>query len=443
MATAAVLTTTADLTAPATYNIRLGDSVVKKAREAARSWASVRYNHKPALRDREQAVCSIRSTGKKDASELSLQDGGKEYEYAGDSTRTEHRYVLILQGEGETREAVLEQLDWSHAFNLTSTSTVKDAGKLEERYPHLNPELDADAPGLNDKDSTAEAPPDPANPFDYRHFLKPAAPTAPAKTRRPDAGAPRSGTATPTLTSRPLSSTSLARPLKRAAGSPLVQGQKKRRPPTSTDRAADPDRAQANKDRPSAPNLSHLPTSSAPPPRIRVDRKASLRKSTRNDENDDEDDSGELILENEDPVSGKLSSGRRAMAMALNGQLGKGPMSLNRVAGSPLGLGYLASPAGQEGEEVEVGIGEREDLDNDEDEEDGDADADADVEDLELPSPAAAHRPSISAATITSGNGGEEDDLDAQLAAAMAEEEGVPAGAGEVVEEEEEESEEE
>ncbi len=438
MATAAVLAPIIDLTTSATYNIRLGDSVLK-AGDAARSWASVRYNHKPALVSREQAVCSIRSTGRKDGSELLLKDGGKEYRYSGDSTKTEHRYVLLLRGEGEDKEAVLEQLDWSHAFNLTSTSEEKAAGKLRELYPHLTPEHDADASNLHNGISTAEAPADPANPFDYRHFLKAAASAAPAKTRRPDAGAPRSGTATPTLNSRPPNSASLARPLKRAAGSPLVQGQKKRRAPTSTDRAADPNRVQANKDRPSTPNLPNPPTSKAPPPRIRVDRKPSLRKLPHQDEDDDDDndDSGELILENEDTSSARLPSGRRAMAMALNGQLGKGPISLRNAAGDPLGLGYLASPAGVE-------TGEPEDLGNDDDEDaDSDADADADVEDLELPSPAAAHRPSVSAATITSGNCGEEDDLDAQLAAAMAEEEGVPAGAGEVVEVEEEESEEE
>ncbi|KAK1058150.1 hypothetical protein LTR74_013607 [Friedmanniomyces endolithicus] len=441
MATASVLAPMIDLRTPATYNIRLGDSILK-AGDFARSWASVRYNHKPALAGLEQAVCSIRSTDKKDASELSLKDGGKEYGYAGDSTRTEHRYVLVLRGEGEDKEAVLEQLDWSHAFNLTSTSEEKDAGKLRERYPHLTPEHDAEASGLSDEKSTAEAPPDPANPFDYRHFLKATASAAPAKTRRPDAGAPRSGTAIPTLSSRPPSSTSLARPLKRSAGSPLVQGQKKRRAPASTDRAADPNRVQTNKDRPSTPNLSHLPTSSAPPPRIRVDRKASLRKPSHDDNNDD-DDSGELILENEDPISGKLPSGRRAMAMALNGQLGRGPISLRNAAGSPVGLGYLGSPLGVEGEGEGTETGERAGYEGNE--EDSDADADADVEDLELPSPAAAHRPSVSAATITSGNGGEDDDLDAQLAAAMAEEESVPAGAGEVVEVEveEEESEEE
>ncbi|KAK0353495.1 hypothetical protein LTR91_020389 [Friedmanniomyces endolithicus] len=441
MATASLLAPMIDLRTPATYNIRLGDSILK-AGDFARSWASVRYNHKPALVDREQAACSIRSTGKKDASELSLKDGGKQYGYSGDSTKTEHRYVLLLRDEGEGKEAVLEQLDWSHAFNLTSTSDEKDAGKLRELYPYLAPEHDVDNSRLSDENSAAEAPPDPANPFDYRHFLKAAASAAPAKTRRPDTGAPRSGTAIPTLSSRPPSSTSLARPLKRAAGSPLVQGQKKRRAPASTDRAADPNRVQTNKDRPSTPNLSHLPTSSAPPPRIRVDRKASLRKPSHDDNNDD-DDSGELILENEDPISGKLPSGRRAMAMALNGQLGRGPISLRSAAGSPLGSGYLASPTGLgqgvEGEDAETG--ERGGYEGNE--EASDADADADVEDLELPSPAAAHRPSVSAATITSGNGGEDDDLDAQLAAAMAEEEGVPAGAGEVVEVEEEESEEE
>ncbi|KAK0930940.1 hypothetical protein LTR29_016568 [Friedmanniomyces endolithicus] len=458
MATAAVSALMVDLTAPATYYVRLGGSIVK-AGDSARSWASVRYNHKPALVDTEQAARSIRSTGKRDASELLLKDGGKEYGYAGDSTRTEHRYVLLLRGDGEDKEAVLEELNWSHAFNLTSTSEEKDAGKLKERYPYLTPEHDADdASWRNDTDSTAESPADPSNPFDYRHFLKAAAAAAAAKTKRLDLGAARSGTATPTVNSRAASSTPLARPIKRVAGSALVQEQKKRRAPASTaaaDRAANPKRVKTGEERTStasqrasAPSISKA-TESAPPPRIRVDRKASVRRPSY------DDDSGELILENDDTTSAKLSSGRRAMAMALNGQLGKGPISLRSAASSP--GSYLASPAlgravdmEDDGDGIETGVadssspeetitrtGEPGYLDNDDDE---DADADADVEDLELPSPATVHKPSVSATTITGG--GEEDDLDAQLAAAMAEEEGVPAGAGLVLEEEEESEEE-
>ncbi|TKA82552.1 hypothetical protein B0A55_01206 [Friedmanniomyces simplex] len=461
MATAAISAPLIDPTAPATYNIRLGDSIVK-AGDSARSWASVRYNHKPVPTDREQATCSIGSAGSKDGSELVLKAGGNEYGYTGDSTSTEHEYILVLRGAGENKEAVLEELGWRHAFNLTSTPEEKDAEKLRERYPQLTLEHDTNASRLDDNNNTtiAEAPADPDNPFDYRHFLKAAA--AAPKSRRPDTGVlPRSGTATPALHSRAASSTPLPRPLKRTADSALVLPQKKRKvppPPSTATAAAGGDRAA------SAKRVKAGDERGTGPPKIRVDRKASSSSSVRRpSHNDDDVDSGELILENEEPskrrhVSGR---GRSAMAMALTGQLGKGqgPISLRSAASSP---GVYGVSLGPEGLKIGVaesspeettgrafssrrrksgGAGSPEDDDDDdgneedeiveeEEEDDGD-DEDADVEDLELPSPATrAHKLSISGATATvtstvtgSAGAGEEDDLDAQLAAAMAEEE--------------------
>ncbi|KAK5725723.1 hypothetical protein LTR15_003913 [Elasticomyces elasticus] len=381
---AAVSAPMMDLKATSTYNIRLGDSTAKGA-GSVKQWASVRYNHKPALNKPVGVTSSIKSNGDHDC-ELVLKDDGRRYGYAGTSEDTGPTYVLVLRGDGEDTEAVLEELSLSHAFNLTSTPEEKDAGKLKDRYAHIVVEQDDQASLLGDG-AAAEMPADPSNPFDYRHFIKAA---TQSKVKQVE-----SGTSTP------------------------VTHQKKRKAPVSALDRADAKRVKPS-DTAASQRAATSKTAEIAPPRIRVDRKASVRKSSY-------DDSGELILENDDPPSSKLPSARSAMAMALNGQLTQsqgGPISLRSAASSP--ASHMESPAPDDVDELGDGF-----VDDDEEGYLDEQDEDADVEDLELPSPATVHKPSVSAATVTGGD--DEDDLDAQLAAAMAEE---AMGEGEALDEE-------
>lgn len=438
MATTIISNSNVDLNAPATYSIKLGASILKPA-ESATKYASVRYNHKPQSQESKKATGSIKPGKDGRGSRLLLQNGGEEYGYTGKSVDVGDGYVLVLRGEGKNVQAVLEKLSSTHAFNLTKTPSEADTATLKDQYPQINAQ-DEEEDDLFGNEDTSDEPIDADNPYDYRHFLKVA---AQQKAKKTDAEGPRSGIGTPMAQARVASSTPLARPTKRAGDSALVQ-QKKRKATGSAAEQASTKRAKASQE--VAASAPQKPTKEPaaktdPPPKIRVDRKASLRRTSY-------DDSGELILENETPVSDKRPSGRSAMSLALSGQLGQGPISLRSAASSP--ASHIASPApvrpeGMDGEDGEFEIGV---ADSPEDatqqyrrpvEEPEDAemeDDDADVEDLELPSPAAVHKPSISAATVTSA--GDEDDLDAQLAAAMAEEEIVPA-----VAEDEEESEEE
>ncbi|KAK5733855.1 hypothetical protein LTR17_009407 [Elasticomyces elasticus] len=404
---AAVSAPMIDLKATRTYNVRLGDSIVKGA-GSVKQWASVRYNHKPALNKPVGVTSSSKSSGDHDC-ELVLKDNEREYGYAGTSEDAVHSYVLVIRGDGESTEAVLEELSLSHAFNLTSTPEEKDAGKLKDRYPHIVVEQDDQASLLGDG-AAAEMPADPSNPFDYRHFIKAAAQSQIKQVE--------SGTSTPVTHARAVSSTPLARPAKRAGTSALIQ-QKKRKAPASTAETANAKRIKpsdiAASQRAAASKIAQVAQ-----PKIRVDRKASVRKSSY-------DDSGELILENDDPPSSRLPSARSAMAMALNGQLTQsqgGPISLRSAASSP--ASHMESPVPDDIDELGDGF-----VDDDEEGYLDEQDEDADVEDLELPSPATVHKPSVSAATVTGGD--DEDDLDAQLAAAMAEE---AMGDGEAMDEE-------
>ena len=474
MATAAVsIAQPIDLTKPANYPIRLGNSILKPSQSSNKRFVIVRYNHKPELRS-DDIRASVKA-GKGGESRLKLGDGRNEYSYDGDSVGAGDGYVLVLKGEGKSKELMLERLSGSHAFNLISAPKEQDADKLREEYPQISAHEEGED-AVSGEDEDGEDPLDADNPFDFRHHLKAA---LAEHAKRPRAEAPRSTTGTPLAQPRAATTTPMKRPAKGASNGVFTQ-QKKRKAPTSSTTTSQPSSKRAKATQPPI----HEPTVSAPskqerakteaPPKIRMDRKASLRHTSSynnhiNAEKDDE--SGELILENETPVSEKPPTGRSAMSLALQGQLGNaggGPISLRSAASSP--ASHVASPAPlrpdgmgeDEDEEIEEVDGEgdeepsyefefggsspeeaahpaqRQDFAGDEDGDADEEDEDADVEDLELPSPATEHKPSISATTVT-GSGMDEDDLDAQLAAAMAEEEPPPV----FDDEEEEESEEE
>lgn len=233
MAAATAPAHTIDLKAPATYNVRLGSSILDPVERAER-WASVRYNHRPRLGQDRKTSASISSTGKENASELLLRDGGDEYGYVGEHQAAQDSYVLVLRGSGNETEAVLERLNGSYAFNLTSTPDETDAAKLEQRYPHITTQH-GEHSGMRDEAEAAEEAVDAENPFDYRHFLK-AAPQSKAR-RLADTEATRSGTGTPLAQPRAQSNTPLSRPAKRPADSALVQQKKRKATPSSTDNA--------------------------------------------------------------------------------------------------------------------------------------------------------------------------------------------------------------
>ena len=132
-----------------------------------------------------------------------------------------------------------------------------------------------------------------------------------------------------------------------------------------------------------------------------------------------------------------------AMALALSGQLGRGPISLHSAASSPASRVTSPNPPRPEGmedgEEFDLGMSSSPEApvksqpklqEEDYFGGDGEEDADADVEDFELPSPAQTHgrKKSIAASTAT---GDDDDDLERQMMAAMADDDddGVAATA--------------
>lgn len=424
MAAATLSSPTIDLRAKNTFPIRLGTSISKP--KEAKKFTSVRFNHVPNLSDPANVQSALR-TSKEGARELlRLKDGDQEYKYDGQHVGGADRFVLLCRKNGNDREFVLERLDACHEFNLVKTPNETDASKLAAKFPQLSFEED-DIDDLFGDEEDLEEPVDPSNPWDYRNYLK----SGTSKPREQKTTSRDSGTTTPQVHARAASSTPISRPVKRSDGPLVAQKKRKAAEPSKPN----PKRVKAGTEPPPPASKPSQSKAKADNPTVRVEHKrvAQRRASL--------DDSGELILELATPVTEKPPKQPSAMALALSGQLGDGPISLHSAASSP--ASRIASPnpprpeGMEEGEEFELGGSSspeaavkpppkqtgRDYF--------GEDDADADVEDFELPSPAQTHqrrRKSFGASAAALGD--DDDDLEAQMMAAMADDDdddGVPA----------------
>jgi hypothetical protein len=375
---------------------------------------------------------------------LVLRDAAEVYTYAGKNVGSGDRYVLLCRKNGNDKELVLERLDSCHDFNLVKTPMEPDAAKLAAKFPQLSVE-DEDADDLFGDEGSSEEPVDPSNPWDYRNYLK----SSTSKPREQKATAKDNVTSTPQAHSRAASSTPVSRPMKRSE-TPLISQRKRKAAETSK---TNPKRVKAGTEPPAPVSASSKPTQSKPksdPPKVQVEHKRVAQQKASFDNSD------ELILELATPITEKPPKQPSAMALALSGQLGQGPISLHSAASSP--ASRVASPnpprpeGMEDGEEFDLGASSSPEApdksqsklpDEDYFGGDGEDDADADVEDFELPSPAQTHgrRKSIAATTAT---GDDDDDLEQQMMAAMADDDddGIAAAAPPLAESDEESEEE-
>ena len=337
---------------------------------------------------------------------------------------------------------VLEKLSAMRDFNLTSTSSEKESGKLMDKYPPI-PREDEDEDDLfGEDDEGGEA--DTDNPFDFRNHLK----SEKAKPQPTGADTPQSASGTPRPVNRAATSTPVAQPKRPAATNAAAQKKRKTQEPLKPN----PKRVKAGTEPPAPPAASDKPKPKPKDvPSVRIDRKASTRRPSL-------DDSGELILENETPVTEKPPKSHGAMALALSGQLGQGPISLRSAASSPASRNASPMPPRPEGIEspAEFELGEsspetsaekppREPSPGDyfsNAEGEGEGDADADVEDFELPSPRQRRKSVANAGGGGVGGGDDDYDMERELELALAQDDGATAQPT-VLQESDEESEEE
>lgn len=421
MAATAAAPSVIDLKSSGTLPIRLGASILDNSPSDTSRFLSVRYNHRPQLQQTDPTRATVTDNGEHGLSKLSLECEEGKYDYTGRHGQEDDMYVLLSRGQGKDKELVLERLSSSHAFNLTSTPSEHDATTLATRHAHIPIDVgEEDDLFGDDEDEPAED----SNPFDYRHFLK--AELEKPENTNPSLDATRSAAGTPLVQQQRSGDTPVRKPVKPAA---KVQPPKKRKPAATT--KPNPKRVKAGEEPPPETAKSKA---KADIPKVRLDRKASLRRSSIID------DSGELILENETPAKEKVSK-PNAMSLALSGQLNEGPISLMSAASTP---GEGPSTNTHEPEEVmetyEFELGDSSPEREQEEEDNGDLvleeeeeqpvhaapeeeDHDEDVDPMELPSPAQGRsRPSVTAAAgLAGGDEDEDDDLDKQLALAMAE----------------------
>lgn len=138
-------------------------------------------NHRPKFSTLStKSIITPSTQGHDSGYNLSLtnKENGDIYLYNGAQQPSE---AVALIYDPNTQTFTLDKIDTSFRFNLRSTPSNKDAASLATQYPQLETGLPApehleddlfDEGSANDEDLTREA--DPNNPYDYRHFLKPA-----------------------------------------------------------------------------------------------------------------------------------------------------------------------------------------------------------------------------------------------------------------------------
>ena len=240
MAAAAATTPAIDISAPSSFNLRLGASLSKQTH--GQRYRNVRYNYKPRAAQAATITSKILPGTQPNASILSLKDGDKEWKYTGQHKEDEDMYVLVLSGEGK-KEVVLERLGSSHAVNLTETPEDNDEESLARKHPQLtDTESDNDEDDIfGDEDNAEDALPDANNPFDFRHFLKAVEEDSNRKEATPQPT--RSTMGTPMHSA--VTSALAARPAKPTAASASL---KKRKTPSAAATRPNPKRVKAGED---------------------------------------------------------------------------------------------------------------------------------------------------------------------------------------------------
>ena len=285
------------------------------------------------------------------------------FQYKGSKWSKAGAYVLTFDGDGNG--LVLDKLNSEYAFNLVTAPWEKDADKLAAQYKEV-----VQDPSKSDHDGLATSEdgdglfddndePDPSNPFDYRHYLK-------SSLKKSEEIQSSSTKATPALFSTKASTTT--------------------KPPNTTAR---PQIARTAQPRPRPAQALR-----APPPRVRLERRASEKRSSpaasaspvAADEGDDVDG---LVIDMGDGYQPR----KKQKSMLLTPQAPGRPISLRSAAASAspaasvLGAALPEPGSGYEEDDEEVEGEEDEDEDEEDDEVFRDAaepQVDEDVEELDL-----------------------------------------------------------
>ena len=217
----------------ANYPIIIGDDLLREETPRKRQKISVQYNYQPQILNEEPTTLRTSTAGQEKDTTLTLSRRGigeaGSFTYEGGQ---EPSTSLALIFDSEKTAFVLDKINTDCQFNLRTTPTEDDSAKVIARYPQIGSEQNSkDTPkgSGNGDDEDAEfdtLPPDPDNPFDYRHSLNRTSPPPP----QASLNSPRPHHA---LHSSPLLKTTspIQRPRSRAAPEKPVKSRKRRDPP--------------------------------------------------------------------------------------------------------------------------------------------------------------------------------------------------------------------
>lgn len=234
------------------YPVILGEGMLGKTSNDI--FTGVRYNHKPSLSTADgpaHARLKPSQPGKTTSYDLSYNDGGAAYAYAG--TRSIDTNQFVLHFDPDRKAFILDRIDSTFNMNLTRLPGTSDSAKLARQYPHIDAQQTKPA-------ATGSKP---------QHAPSPALPTP--SSVPPSSSAPTSGK--PAKTSN-------------AKGS------------ASKPSAAHPPRRKADKPQQKAVGLSlPKPEPTPPAPAPAPKKKAPVKPAQRDEDEDEDDDDGGLLVE--------------------------------------------------------------------------------------------------------------------------------------------------
>ncbi|KAL9126033.1 MAG: hypothetical protein Q9217_004854 [Psora testacea] len=165
-----------DPTKSGKYSISISEELVREDVPRKRQRINIQYNYAPKAVGGQRAKIIPSSDEQDNNYRLSIkgEDGKGSYNYRGSQRRSE---AMVLVYNPVKQAFVLNKVDTEFRFNLQSTPSNKDAASLAHQYPYLDTreveregdDLFGDAEG--DEEDPDNVPADPANPYDYRHFL--------------------------------------------------------------------------------------------------------------------------------------------------------------------------------------------------------------------------------------------------------------------------------
>ncbi|KAM0273944.1 hypothetical protein ACHAQH_008116 [Verticillium albo-atrum] len=140
------------------YPVLLSDTLLGRTQKDV--FTGVRYNHKPQLSsDAAPALARLKpeTPGTKDNFELSFNDDGAAYGYAGTRSTDSNQYVLYF--DQAKKAFILDRVDSTFNMNITRTPNNTDPESLRRQFEHL----DTSPPARITENDTPKSPKPPAS----------------------------------------------------------------------------------------------------------------------------------------------------------------------------------------------------------------------------------------------------------------------------------------